>query len=197
MKKKLLAAAVAAAAVLMLGGCEGLSAKTTKGPETEENCLYIAKDGTLLWVSVENYESGSYSKEELLDFASEKIKEYNEANGTENEKEPVKLVSGSLENGKAVLITSYDSGESLIDFARETGDDTMPFTEIKTGTPEELSGELKAAGVDAAGSLAVVIQGEGLIQTEAALTGADGNCDVRDGHFVSTVFGHTSVIVTE
>ena len=41
-------------------------------------------------------------KEELLDFASEKIKEYNEANGTENEKNLVKLVSGSLENGKAV-----------------------------------------------------------------------------------------------
>ena len=118
MKKKLLAAAVVLTAVLMLGGCEGLSAKNAKGPETEESCLYITKDGNLQWVSVETYEGGSYSKEELLDFASEKIKEYNEANGTENEKEPVKLVSGSLENGKAVLITSYDSGESLIDFAR-------------------------------------------------------------------------------
>ena len=112
MKKKLLAAAVVLTAVLMLGGCEGLSAKNAKGPETEESCLYITKDGNLQWVSVETYEGGSYSKEELLDFASEKIKEYNEAKGTENSKEPVTLVSGSLENGKAVLITSYDSGES-------------------------------------------------------------------------------------
>ena len=92
MKKKLLAAAVAVTAVLMLGGCEGLSAKNAKGPETEESCLYITKDGSIQWVSVEHYEGGSYSKEELLDFASEKIKEYNEAKGTENSKEPVTLV---------------------------------------------------------------------------------------------------------
>ena len=67
MKKKLLAAAVVLTAVLMLGGCEGLSAKNAKGPETEESCLYITKDGNLQWVSVETYEGGSYSKEELLE----------------------------------------------------------------------------------------------------------------------------------
>ena len=196
MKKKLLAAAVAVTAVLMLGGCEGLSAKNAKGPETEESCLYITKDGSIQWVSVEHYEGGSYSKEELLDFASEKIKEYNEAKGTENSKEPVTLVSGSLENGKAVLITSYDSGESLVDFAGETGDDTMPFAEVKTGTPEELSEELKAAGIEIHGSFAVVLPGEGMVQTEGKILDADGSCTVNDGHFIKTGSG-TSVIVTE
>ena len=196
MKKKLLAAAVVLTAVLMLGGCEGLSAKNAKGPETEESCLYITKDGSIQWVSVEHYEGGSYSKEELLDFASEKIKEYNEAKGTENSKEPVTLVSGSLENGKAVLITSYDSGESLVDFAGETGDDTMPFAEVKTGTPEELSEELKAAGIEIHGSFAVVLQGEGMVQTEGKILDADGSCTVNDGHFIKTGSG-TSVIVTE
>lgn len=196
MKKKLLAAAVAVTAVLMLGGCEGLSAKNAKGPETEESCLYITKDGSIQWVSVEHYEGGSYSKEELLDFASERIKEYNEAKGTENSKEPVTLVSGSLENGKVVLITSYDSGESLVDFAGETGDDTMPFAEVKTGTPEELSEELKAAGIEIHGSFAVVLQGEGMVQTEGKILDADGSCTVNDGHFIKTGFG-TSVIVTE
>lgn len=196
MKKKLLAAAVAVTAVLMLGGCEGLSAKNAKGPETEESCLYITKDGSIQWVSVEHYEGGSYSKEELLDFASEKIKEYNEAKGTENSKEPVTLVSGSLENGKAVLITSYDSGESLVDFAGETGDDTMPFAEVKTGIPEELSEELKAAGIEIHGSFAVVLQGEGMVQTEGKILDADGSCTVNDGHFIKTGSG-TSVIVTE
>ena len=196
MKKKLLAAAVAVTAVLMLGGCEGLSAKNAKGPETEESCLYITKDGSIQWVSVEHYEGGSYSKEELLDFASEKIKEYNEAKGTENSKEPVTLVSGSLENGKAVLITSYDSGESLVDFAGETGDDTMPFAEVKTGTPEELSEELKAAGIEIHGSFAVVLQGEGMVQTEGKILDADGSCTVNDGHFIKTGSG-SSVIVTE
>lgn len=196
MKKKLLAAAVAVTAVLMLGGCEGLSAKNAKGPETEESCLYITKDGSIQWVSVEHYEGGSYSKEELLDFASEKIKEYNEAKGTENSKEPVTLVSGSLENGKAVLITSYDSGESLVDFAGETGDDTMPFAEVKTGTPEELSEELKAAGIEIHGSFAVVLQGEGMVQTEGKILDADGSCTVNDRHFIKTGSG-TSVIVTE
>ena len=196
MKKKLLAAAVAVTAVLMLGGCEGLSAKNAKGPETEESCLYITKDGSIQWVSVEHYEGGSYSKEELLDFASEKIKEYNEAKGTENSKEPVTLVSGSLENGKAVLITSYDSGESLVDFAGETGDDTMPFAEVKTGTPEELSEELKAAGIEIHGSFAVVLQGEEMVQTEGKILDADGSCTVNDGHFIKTGSG-TSVIVTE
>lgn len=195
MKKKLLAAAVVTA-VLMLGGCEGLSAKNAKGPETEESCLYITKDGSIQWVSVEHYEGGSYSKEELLDFASEKIKEYNEAKGTENSKEPVTLVSGSLENGKAVLITSYDSGGSLVDFAGETGDDTMPFAEVKTGTPEELSEELKAAGIEIHGSFAVVLQGEGMVQTEGKILDADGSCTVNDGHFIKTGSG-TSVIVTE
>lgn len=196
MKKKLLAAAVAVTAVLMLGGCEGLSAKNAKGPETEESCLYITKEGSIQWVSVEHYEGGSYSKEELLDFASEKIKEYNEAKGTENSKEPVTLVSGSLENGKAVLITSYDSGESLVDFAGETGDDTMPFAEVRTGTPEKLSEELKAAGIEIHGSFAVVLQGEGMVQTEGKILDADGSCTVNDGHFIKTGSG-TSVIVTE
>lgn len=201
MKKKLLAVAVVCAAVLMLGGCEGLSGKTIKGPETQESCLYVTKDGNLQWVSVETYEGGSYSKDELLDFASEKIKENNEANGTESSKEPVTLVSGSLENGKAVLITAYDNGESLVDFANEIGDDTMLFTEIKTGTPEELSDDLKGAGVDyeaalASGSLVVVLQGEGMVQTEADLLDADGGCDVHDGHFIKTGSG-TSVIVTK
>ena len=196
MKKKLLAAAVAVTAVLMLGGCEGLSAKNAKGPETEESCLYITKDGSIQWVSVEHYEGGSYSKEELLDFASEKIKEYNEAKGTENSKEPVTLVSGSLENGKAVLITSYDSGESLVDFAGETGDDTMPFAEVKTGTPEELSEELKAAGIEIHGSFAVALQGEGMVQTEGKILDADGSCTGNDGHFIKTGLG-TSVIVAE
>ena len=196
MKKKLLAAAVAVTAVLMLGGCEGLSAKIANGPETVERCLCITKDGSIQWVSVEHYEGGSYSKEELLDFASEKIKEYNEAKGTENSKEPVTLVSGSLENGKAVLITSYDSGESLVDFAGETGDDTMPFAEVKTGTPEELSEELKAAGIEIHGSFAVVLQGEGMVQTEGKILDADGSCTVNDGHFIKTGSG-TSVIVTE
>ena len=196
MKKKLLAAAVAVTAVLMLGGCEGLSAKNAKGPETEESCLYITKDGSIQWVSVEHYEGGSYSKEELLDFASEKIKEYNEAKGTENSKEPVTLVSGSLEKGKAVLITSYDSGESLVDFASEIGDDTMPFTEIKTGTPKELSEDLKAAGVDYEAALATGLQGEGMVQTEGKILDADGSCTVNDGHFIKTGSG-TSVIVTE
>ena len=170
--------------------------QNAKGPETEESCLYITKDGSIQWVSVEHYEGGSYSKEELLDFASEKIKEYNEAKGTENSKEPVTLVSGSLENGKAVLITSYDSGESLVDFAGETGDDTMPFAEVKTGTPEELPEELKAAGIEIHGSFAVVLQGEGMVQTEGKILDADGSCTVNDGHFIKTGSG-TSVIVTE
>ena len=112
------------------------------------------------------------------------------------EKEPVTLVSGSLENGKAVLITSYDSGESLVDFAGETGDDTMPFAEVKTGTPEELSEELKAAGIEIHGSFAVVLQGEGMVQTEGKILDADGSCTVNDGHFIKTGSG-TSVIVTE
>lgn len=88
-----------------------------------------------------------------------------------------------------------------MDFASEIGDDTMPFTEIKTGTPEELSEDLKAAGVDyeaalATGSFAVVLQGEGMVQTEADLLDADGGCDVHDGHFIKTGSG-TSVIVTK
>ena len=77
----------------------------------------------------------------------------------------------------------------------------MPFTEIKTGTPEELSEDLKAAGVDyeaalATGSFAVVLQGEGMVQTEADLLDADGGCDVHDGHFIKAGSG-TSVIVTK
>ena len=34
----------------------------------------------------------------------------------------------------------------------------MPFVEVKTGTPEELSEELKAAGIEIHGSFAVVLR---------------------------------------
>lgn len=48
----------------------------------------------------------------------------------------------------------------------------------------------------ATGSFAVVLQGEGMVQTEADLLDADGGCDVHDGHFIKTGSG-TSVIVTK
>ena len=43
MKKKLLAAAVVLTAVLMLGGCEGLSAKNAKGPEQKKAVFILQK----------------------------------------------------------------------------------------------------------------------------------------------------------
>ena len=51
-------------------------------------------------------------------------------------------------------------------------------------------------GIEIHGSFAVVLQGEGMVQTEGKILDADGSCTVNDGHFIKTGSG-TSVIVTE
>ena len=115
-----------------------------------ENSVYVAGDGSVRWASVETYQQGSYTEDELKNSAGQKIIDFNSGlgkaasyeNAEGSEKLPVAIVSASMGNGTATLVTEYDAPGRLIEFAQEIGDYNVPFTQLDTGRVAAMSGEL-------------------------------------------------------
>ena len=76
----------------------------------------------------------------ILTAGWERLASYENAEGSE--KLPVAIVSASMGNGTATLVTEYDAPGRLIEFAQEIGDYNVPFTQLDTGRVAAMSGEL-------------------------------------------------------
>ena len=124
MKKGVVVWAIAAASMLM-AGCSGLGGSLDFAPDTSS--IYVRKDGTLESALVETFENKEYySQESLQSFASELVEEYNQNAGSKGQETlPVQLKSCQLEGGSAKLIFQYASAEDLLNFAAQTGDDSV------------------------------------------------------------------------
>lgn len=211
---RLAAAVVAAGLTLAVWGCSGQKEFAVSSPE--ETCVIVRKDGSVSLASVENYQSGEYSAEELLEFAKEQISEYNASLGkgdaAENkegaEKLPAAVVSASIENNRAVLVTEYDSPESLLAFAGEIGDTSVTFTDLKTGTVSGMEGLESVVWKKPGGEIepgqtvekkqdAQVIraEGSGVIKTEKKVQYISNGCELTDEHTVRTAAESPSYIV--
>ncbi len=214
MKKRGLSAIVlGAGSAFLLAGCALMGGNAPYQPT--DNTVLVGSDGSLQWASVEEYGEGDYSQEEMADFAKERIGAYNESQGAGNQAEaqeeavlPVSFVSGEMADGRAVLVTAYDSPSRLLEFARYIGDYNVPFTQLEIAPASEMAEELGAASlvdkngktaqnVNAGDSLAVKAEGQGLIHMEDKIRLVSEGCQLRDEYTVLTAEEGVSYIVAE
>lgn len=215
MKKFVTGFLALAAAAVMLSGCSGRG--MTGASDPGENSLCIGEGGSISWVSVETYEKGDYTVDELKASAGRKISDFNQSlgkaasyeNAEDSEKLPVALVSAKLENGKAVLITEYDTPGRLIEFSQEIGDYNVPFTSLDTGRAAAMAGELKGISFkDQKGqdvnqetvlkdgqNLVVKAAGQGVVSTQKKILYLSSNCTLKDGQTVQTPEEGTGYII--
>ncbi len=215
MKKIVMGILLLAAAAVALAGCSRIGMGGAAEPT--ENSVYVAGDGSVRWASVETYQQGDYTENELKTSAGQKISNFNSGLGkaasyenTEgSEKLPVAMVSARIEKGTATLVTEYDTPGRLIEFAQEIGDYNVPFTQLDTGRVAAMSGELtdvsfkdekgKAADQGTAlkegQSMVVKAAGQGVIVTEKKIQYVSDGCVLKDSNRVQTSGEGTSYII--
>ena len=215
MKKIVKGILLLAAAAAVVTGCSRIGMGGAEAPT--ENSVYVAGDGSVRWASVETYQQGSYTEDELKNSAGQKISDFNSGLGkaasyenTEgSEKLPAAMVSARIGNGTATLVTEYDTPGRLIEFAQEIGDYNVPFTQLDTGRVAAMSGELKDASFkDEKGkavdqetalkdgqNLVVKAAGKGVIVTEKKIQYVSDGCVLKDSNRVQTSGEGTSYII--
>lgn len=166
---------------------------------------------------METYQQGSYTEDELKNSAGQKIIDFNSGlgkaasyeNAEGSEKLPVAIVSASMGNGTATLVTEYDAPGRLIEFAQEIGDYNVPFTQLDTGRVAAMSGELaevsfqdeKGKAVDQetalkdGQSMVVKAAGQGVIVAEKKIQYVSEGCVLKDSNRVQTSGEGTSYII--
>ena len=181
MKKSIRGILLLAACTVFFAGC----ARSKGSWEAfTENTLYVAGDGSVSWASVESFGEGDYKEEELKAFAGERISQFNQSQGEEPafenekgaEKLPVALDTVSMKDGRAVLVTEYDTPSRLVEFSQDIGDE------------QEI---LKETG------LAVRVSGQGVISAEKKIRYISEGCTLRDVHTVETASEGVSCIILE
>lgn len=190
----------------------GLTGCRTSDPllQSEQNCLYLTKDGSLQWVSSEEYTdpSGAYREEELVSFAKEELRKYNEALGRGSENPAVSFVSAALQDGRAVLITEYADAQELLSYADEMKDTDVTFQELESGAYGELSQtyrelpllDAKGNPADPSGEqnrLSIGCEGQALIRTESQILYVSEGCVLQDEHSVRTAPEGKSLILVK
>lgn len=215
MKKIVKGILLLAASAAVVTGCSRIGMGGAAEPT--ENSVYVAGDGSVRWASVETYQQGDYTEDELKTWAGQKISDFNSGLGkaasyenTEgSEKLPAAMVSARIGNGTATLVTVYDTPGRLIEFAQEIGDYNVPFTQLDTGRVAAMSGELKDASFkDEKGkavdqetalkdgqNLVVKAAGKGVIVTEKKIQYVSDGCVLKDSNRVQTSGEGTSYII--
>ena len=207
--------------ILLLAACTALFTGCARSRGNQEafteNTLYVAGDGSISWASVESYGEGDYKEEELKAFAGERISRFNQSQGEEaafenekgEEKLPVALDTVSMKDGKAVLVTEYDTPSRLVEFSQDIGDEGMPFESIDTGSPAALAFKEQISYLDTEGKaadqqellketgLAVRVSGRGIISTKKKIRYVSEGCTLRDAHTVETASEGVSCIILE
>lgn len=147
----------------VLGGCG-----SSGGPSLDSTSVYLRQDGSVASAVYEEFDTDSYSLEELRVFVEDAVRAYNqeavgaaEAYSDNKDKIPLDIAISSLaaKNGEAVLKLEYASAEDYIAFNRQ---DEM-LTQLASGTVDGA----KAAGIDLAKVALVSADGK------EKLTGAD------------------------
>lgn len=204
--KRIRILALALTAAILASGCAGIG--KLGGGAPAENSVMIEKDGSVQWASVETYDKGDYTQEELNTWIENKISEFNSSLGKQaaarntegSEKLPVALVSASLGDGKAATVTEYDTAGRLVEFAREIGDYNVDFTSLETGRIAVLGQELdsisfkdvKGGAVNSGDVMSdgqrmfVKAEGHAVIKTEKKVLYVSDGCVLRDANTVET-----------
>lgn len=205
------------AAAVLVTGCAG--GGTSAGAKPTENSVMIEKDGSVRWQSVETYDKGDYTQEEMKKSLEGRISEYNASLGKGDAfknkegagKLPAALVSAELGGGKAYSVIEFDSPDRLIDFANYIGDYNVTFTALETGRAAVMGQQLagvtlkdpKGRTVDGDRALSdgqrviVKAEGPGVIKTEKKVLCASDGCEIADSNTVRTPKEGVSYIVLD
>ena len=198
MKKIVKGILLLAAAAAVVTGCSRIGLGGAEAPT--ENSVYVAGDGSVRWASVETYQQGSYTEDELKNSAGQKIIDFNSGLGK----------AASYENAEgSEKLPEYDAPGRLIEFAQEIGDYNVPFTQLDTGRVAAMSGELaevsfqdeKGKAVDQetafkdGQSMVVKAAGQGVIVAEKKIQYVSEGCVLKDSNRVQTSGEGTSYII--
>ena len=215
MKKRNAAAAAIAGCALLLSGCGQKGA--VQEWNASENSIYVTKSGGVESAMVYQSDQANdlYTQEGLEAYAQEAVDAYNGAHGLgegageDPQTQPVILEECRLEDRTGTLVFSYGTPEDFIQFAQETGDNTHSMTGLKTGTVEQLAGELPEAGfLTAAGKeaetsavkkdgkqTAVKAEGAGTVYVEGQVAFVTGDVTVKAANAVITPEGESWIIL--
>lgn len=151
----------------VLGGCG-----SSGGPSLDSTSVYLRQDGSVASAVYEEFDTDSYSLDELKAFVEDAVRAYNqeavgaaEAYMDNKGKTPLDIAISSLEtkNGQAVLKMEYASAEDYIAFNQQ--DETL--TQLASGTVDGA----KAAGIDL--SKVDLVSTDGKQELTAAELGGD------------------------
>lgn len=164
MKKKRTALAVLGiTAGILLAGCSQ-QAKDAEW-KANENSVYVTRDGQVQSALVYSSEQFNelYKEEGLKAFAENAVAEYNAgpdqadgatevkigdaAEGAEEEKPPVTLMSCKLENQTGYLVFDYASPEDYLEFAKFSGDNTNTITGLTVAASDDAAAAGMLSGV--------------------------------------------------
>jgi ATP-dependent protease HslVU (ClpYQ) peptidase subunit len=136
MKKIILTVLVTAG---MLTGCLGRG-----GISGSASQIYITSEGGLQTETVEKYEKHDYyNSDELKSYVEEKISDYNKSHGDG----AVVLATCTMENGKATMKLNYNSGENLVEFAKESNDTANQVDSIAVDLLSQKLEQIETEGV--------------------------------------------------
>jgi len=184
---------LALASILFLTSCGAFSHKFNP----VESGLYIKKDGTFKSALIGELDKEQYTTEGLKEFAQNEVNEYNNKTGTEG----VILEKASVKDGKAELIFSYANTLAPLEFAHDSQDDSLNFTNIKIADKDnyqslQISDETLISKIKGKAKI-VEVTGKARITTEGNIiyaTGKNGEI-VHDKHDIVTGDGQSYIVV--
>ena len=165
MKKIVKGILLLAAAAAVVTGCSRIGMGGAEAPT--ENSVYVAGDGSVRWASVETYQQGSYTEDELKNSAGQKIiaQEIGDYN----------VPFTQLDTGRVAAM----SGElAEVSFQDEKGKAVDQETALKDGQ-----------------SMVVKAAGQGVIVTEKKIQYVSEGCVLKDSNRVQTSGEGTSYII--
>lgn len=196
---------VTAVAASMLSGCSRFGSASSFSPE--QTSVFVTRDGTFSSALVETYEKDYYDGQELQDFIEEAVAVYNAA----HQEGDVTLASCTMEEGKAVAVFDYASGEALQNFSSENADASLQLSSVEMMSVSDglVAGKVSdgtwiqakdGSGVSLdtvtkKGSLNLVAaEGTAVIQTEGKIQYYSGNVTLQD-EFTAAISGGKAYLV--
>lgn len=191
--KRFLTLTLALASIFILSSCGAFSHKFNP----VESGLYIKKDGTFKSALIGELDKEQYTSEGLKEFAQNEVNEYNNKTGTEG----VILEKASVKDGKAELIFSYSNTLALLEFAHDSQDDSLNFTNIKIADKDnyqalQISDETLISKIKGKAKV-VEVTGKARITTEGNIIYAIGKNGeiVHDKHDIVTGDGQSYIVI--
>lgn len=217
--KKRTAVWLAIAMGFVLTGCS--QPAQSGGWNSDTGSIYINQSGELQSsvVFTSEKDNDTYNQDELKAYAEEAVISYNTDNGAaaaaanseDGEKLPVALESATIKDKTGKLIFTYKDGDSLVGFARESGDSSNTLTAFSVmkisdaaaagafadttfvntdGTAvsaDEVAGQTDGSVIRAEGSATVCTEGE-IVYVSEGVT-------VSDAHNAQTPEGTNIIVV--